>query len=108
MAKYKKVIKQIAKNRMVFLFNKAEEVFSQNKLLSQRYSYLAMKYSQRAKIKIPKKWKKRICHHCKSFLVPGENSRVRMQSRKGKGSHVSLTCLECNSTTRYFIKIKRD
>jgi RNase P subunit RPR2 len=29
-----------------------------------------------------------------------------MQSRKGRGSHVSITCLECNKTTRHFIKTK--
>jgi RNase P subunit RPR2 len=27
-----------------------------------------------------------------------------MQSRKGKGSHVSVTCLDCQNTTRYYIK----
>jgi RNase P subunit RPR2 len=25
---------------------------------------------------------------------------------KGKGTHVSTTCLDCNHTTRYFIKLK--
>jgi len=98
------IVKRIARTRMLFLFNKAHEIFPENKKLANRYVYLARKYSQRAKIKIPSFWKKRICHNCKSFLYPGLNSRIRLHS-KGKGSHISMTCLECNQTTRYFIAI---
>ncbi len=106
MANYNKVVKKIARIRMTYLFQRAHEIFPENKLLANRYIYLARRYSQRARIKIPDDWKKRICHKCKSFLYPGINSRTRMQSRNGKGSHVSMTCLECNKTTRYFIKIR--
>ncbi|TFG20726.1 MAG: ribonuclease P [Promethearchaeota archaeon] len=104
-SKHKKIIKQIAKVRMNYLFKRAHEVFPQNKMLANRYCYLARKYAQRARIKIPTKWKKRICHHCKQFLYPGLNCRTRLHSR-GKGSHVSLTCYECNHITRYFIKLR--
>jgi ribonuclease P protein subunit RPR2 len=101
----KKIIRQIARARIDFLFQRADEIFSHNRDLANRYVYLARRYSQRAKIKIPVKWKKRICHKCKKFLYPGINSRIRIHSG-GNGSHVSMTCLECNNTTRYFIKIK--
>jgi len=100
----KQLIKKIASIRMVYLFQKAHEIFPENKVLANRYAFLARKYAQRARIKIPSEWKRRICHKCKRFLYPGLNSRTRMQSRKGRGSHVSMTCLECNKTTRYFIK----
>lgn len=103
----KNLIKNIAKYRIIFLFRKAHEIFIENKELANRYIYLAKRYSQRSKIKIPKVWKKRICHNCKQFLYPGVNCRIRMQSRKGKGSHISMTCLECQKVTRYFIKIKK-
>ncbi len=106
MSNSKRLIKQIARNRINFLFQRAHEIFHENKRLSNRYVYLARRYAQRARIKIPFEWKKRICNKCKSFLYPGLNCRIRMQSRKGKGSHVSLTCFECNKTTRYFIKTK--
>jgi len=106
MSNSKRLIKQIARNRINFLFQRAHEIFHENKRLSNRYVYLARRYAQRARIKIPFEWKKRICNRCKSFLYPGINCRIRMQSRKGKGSHVSLTCFECNKTTRYFIKTK--
>jgi len=101
----KNIIKKIANQRMLFLFEKAHEVFPKNKMLSNRYVYLARKYAQRAKIDIPFEWKKRICKKCKKFLYPGKNCRIRMQSQSGRGSHVSLTCLECNKTTRFFIKL---
>lgn len=102
----KNITKQIARSRIKFLFQRAHEIFPENRELANRYVYLANRYAQRAKIKIPVMWKKRVCHKCKKFLYPGINCRIRIQSRKGKGSHVSMTCLECNKTTRYFIKIK--
>lgn len=104
----KYIVKKIASSRIRYLFQKAHEIFPENKVLANRYIYLARRYAQRAKIKIPFEWKKRICHNCKMFLYPGLNCRVRMHSQKGKGSHVSLTCFECNNTIRYFIKIKKE
>lgn len=103
---HKNIIKSIAYSRMSYLFQKAHDIFPEKQALANRYVYLAKRYAQRAKIKIPHEWKRRICHECKMFLYPGINCRVRMHSQKGKGSHVSLTCLECNKTTRYFIKSK--
>ena len=106
MPNYKQIAKQIARSRMNYLFQRAHEIFKEDKELANRYANLAMRYAQRARIKIPPIWKKRICHKCKKFLYPGLNYRTRMQTRSGKGSHVSMTCLECNKTTKYFIKTK--
>ncbi|MHA2394112.1 MAG: ribonuclease P protein component 4 [Promethearchaeota archaeon] len=103
---YRNIIKKIANRRMLYLFQKAHEIYPERKALANRYIYLARRYAQRAKIKIPDKWKKRICHKCKQFLYPGLNCRIRMQSKKGKGSHVTLTCFDCNNITRYYIKTK--
>ena len=102
----KGIVKKIADTRMQYLFQKAHDTFPQNRELANRYVYLARRYAQRAKIQIPPIWRKRICHKCKNLLYPGLNNRTRIHS-KGKGSHVSSTCLDCNHTTRYFIKIKR-
>jgi ribonuclease P protein subunit RPR2 len=93
---------------MIYLFERAHEIFPENKLLANRYSYLARRYSQRAKIKIPYNWKKRLCKKCKNFLYPGLNYRIRMHSHRGKASHISLTCFECNNITRYYIKTQND
>lgn len=100
---HKKVIKEIAKVRIKYLFQRAEDIFTENKELSNRYVILARKYAQRAKIEIPYKWKRRICHKCKRFLYPGLNCRFRIHS-KSKTPHISMTCFECNRTTRYIIK----
>lgn len=103
--KNKAIIKKIADTRMNYLFHKAHDIFPSDKELANRYTYLARRYAQRAKIKIPEPWRTRICHSCKGLLYPGINSRTRIHS-KGKGSHVSTTCLDCNHTTRYYIKLK--
>lgn len=103
--KNKTIVKRIADTRMNYLFQKAHEILPIDKDLATRYTYLARRYAQRAKIHIPDNWKKRLCHNCKGLLYPGINSRTRIHSR-GKGTHVSTTCLNCNHTTRYFIKLK--
>ena len=66
--KHQAIIIQIADTRMRYLFQKAHDIFPNNKELANRYVYLARRYAQRAKIKIPSIWKKRICHKCKGFL----------------------------------------
>ena len=99
----KGLIKRIARTRMLYLYELAHEIFPSDKQLANRYAYLAKKYSNRAKIEIPYEWKKRTCRHCKKFLYPGLNCRTRLHSN-GKGSHVSMTCLECSQVTRYYIK----
>ena len=99
------IVKQVAKVRMKYLLTKAHEIFPYDRGLANRYVYLARKYSQRAKIKIPKVWKRRICNKCKTFLYPGLNCRIRLHSLK-KATHISMTCFECNKTTRYYIKTK--
>ena len=88
MPNYKKIVKKIARERIIFLFNLANKVFPENKELANKYANLARKYAQRCKLKIPIIWHKRICHNCKRFIYPGMNSRIRLQSRKGKAGNV--------------------
>lgn len=104
--KDKGIVKQIAEQRMSFLLKRAHEIFPDQKDLANRYVYLARRYSQRAKVEIPKVWKRRICRKCKTFLYPGLNCRIRLHSLK-KATHISMTCLECNKTTRNYIKTKK-
>ena len=103
--KHKKIVKEIAKQRIKYLFQKAEQIFQENKELANRYVELARIYAQRAKVKIPYEWRKRVCHKCKKLLYPGVNCRFRIHSNN-KYSHISMTCFECNKTTRYIIKNK--
>ena len=108
MPNYKNIVKKLARERINFLFNLANNIFPQNKKLANRYVDLARRYAKRAKLKIPIIWRNRICHNCKNYIYPGLNSRIRLQSRKGKASHISITCFECKHITRHYIKKRRN
>ncbi|MBY9007745.1 MAG: ribonuclease P [Candidatus Lokiarchaeota archaeon] len=107
MPNFNKIAEKLAKTRIFYLFNLANDIFLENKELANEYVDLARKYAKMTKLKLPKIWNRRICHGCKKFLYPGNNTRVRLQSRKGKASHISITCLDCNHVSRYNIKKKR-
>lgn len=106
MTRPKQIIKNIARARIMYLFSRANEVYHEDPDLTNRYVELAQAYGRSANVKIPFELKRRICHSCKKYLVPGVNCRYRMQSRPGKGSHVTLTCFNCKNITRYYIKKK--
>ena len=93
--------KDIAKERILILFNQAEEVFSKNKSLANRYVTLARKIAMKVRIRIPLELKRKFCKHCYKFLKPGINSRIR--TRDGK---VIISCFECKNFTRIPIKKK--
>ena len=87
--------KEIAHERVKILFQKAGEVFSKDKSLSNRYVTLARKIAMKVKIRIPLELKRKFCKHCYKYLMPGVNSRIR--TRDGK---VIISCLECKKFTR--------
>ncbi|MBU0457728.1 MAG: ribonuclease P protein component 4 [Nanoarchaeota archaeon] len=91
--------KDIAKERIKILFKQAEEVFSENKFLANRYVTLARKIAMKVKIGIPLELKRRFCKHCYKYLMPGVNSRVR--TRDGK---VVISCFECKKFMRIVVK----
>jgi ribonuclease P protein subunit RPR2 len=45
-----------------------------------------------------------ICRHCKGFIYPGVNCRVRVQQRREP--HMVITCLVCGKITRIPLKSK--
>lgn len=87
--------KEIARERVSILFEKAAAVFSENKPLANRYVTLARKIAMRVKVRIPLKYKRRFCKHCYKYLMPGVNSRNRV-----RGGKVVISCLECKKFTR--------
>jgi len=82
--------KEIALEHIKSLFSMAKK----DKKLSKRYIELAIKTSQRYKVKIPKEYSKKFCKFCYS-LFDSKNSRYRI----GK-SRVLITCLNCNKQFR--------
>lgn len=87
--------KKLALQRIEHLFKQAEQMFSKNKKLANRYVELARKIAMKARLRIPRELKRRFCKHCYSFLMPGTNARIR--TREGK---VVIYCLECKKYTR--------
>ena len=94
----KKRQKEIAKERIEVLMNKADEVFP-NKALANRYVTLARKIQMKVRLRMPTEHKRKFCKHCYKYLRSGTNARIR--TRDGK---VVISCLECNKFTR--IKVR--
>ncbi|MEM0231025.1 MAG: ribonuclease P protein component 4 [Candidatus Woesearchaeota archaeon] len=67
-----------------------------NPALARRYVALALRISQKYKVKIPTELKGKFCKKCYSPLIPGRNLRVRL--RKGR---ISYFCLNCGNIKRH-------
>ncbi|ANF22010.1 ribonuclease P protein component 4 [Thermococcus piezophilus] len=91
--------KRIARERVNILFTLAERVFPYEPELANRYVEIALAVQQKAKIRMPKKWKRHYCKKCHSFLVPGVNARVRLRNKRMP--HVVIKCLNCGHVMRY-------
>jgi ribonuclease P protein subunit RPR2 len=102
MGKKKKYLKELKKQkdigreRIVTLFEQAEDVFRKEPKLSNRYVELARKIAMKCKIRIPTNLKRKVCKHCYCYLVPGKNCRVR--THEGK---VVYYCFNCKKYIRF-------
>ncbi|WP_297435194.1 ribonuclease P protein component 4 [Thermococcus sp.] len=88
--------RRIARERIEILFTLAERVFPYEPELANRYVEIALAVQQKARIRMPGKWKRRYCKKCHSLLVPGRNARVRLRN-----GHVVIKCLNCGHIMRY-------
>jgi len=96
----KKNQKKIAKKRIEKLFLQAEVNVQKKRFdLADRYVHIARKIQMRYQIRMPKKFKRKFCKHCYSYLVPNVNSRVRIN--RGK---IIVYCKNCNRYMRFLIK----
>jgi ribonuclease P protein subunit RPR2 len=86
----------MAEQRITRLFNLAGRAFPRRPDLADRYVDIARRISMRHRVGIPRELKKRVCKECGSFLVPGENCRVRLD-----GKNVLITCIKCGTVKRY-------
>lgn len=93
---------KIAEERIRRLFELADLRVSEDrqdgKELADRYVELAREIGMKYNVSIPGELRKRYCHECLSFLKPGYNSRVRVNS---KNSTVNYQCGECGEVNRY-------
>lgn len=90
---------RIAEERIRRLFELAGRRMREGeKQLADRYVEIALKIGMSHNISIPSELKKRFCSECHSYLVPGENCKVRINSKK---NNVNYTCMECRNVDRY-------
>jgi ribonuclease P protein subunit RPR2 len=98
--------RHIAMQRVRTLFRLASETIYENPALAQRYVGLARKIAMAAKIRLPKEHRRQVCRHCKKFILPGVNCRVRIQKRREP--HVVITCLSCGGQMRIPLGKKKE
>lgn len=90
---------RVALERISELFEQARKMYSKDKSLSNKYASLARKIALKYKVSFSKEQKMQFCKECSSFLVLGENARVRINDGK-----LVVKCLECNSIRRFAYK----
>ncbi|MCQ1538038.1 ribonuclease P [Methanocalculus taiwanensis] len=88
--------KKIARERIDILFHYARLWAGEDRKRSRSCILLARRIAMKQRIRIPKRYRRQFCSNCTIFLVPGSNSRVRIQHGK-----VIVTCLDCGHTMRY-------
>ncbi len=92
-----KLPKKLIEDRINYLMEMADTVIVYNLELAQRYAKQARNIQKKTRVKFPQKWKKRFCKHCKTFLYPGINSRVRLSS---SNKTIVIYCNNCSKYTR--------
>ena len=100
----KEIVKRIARNRILILLKNVERIFLKNQKLGQRYIDIIRNLSKKYRVSIPYEYKMRICNHCKSYLWPGVNCRVRI--RKDNNLKITVTCFECKRQMRFIYNKK--
>ena len=98
--------KNVVIERVSVLFREAKKEFSKHPERSHRYIGMALKLCMRYNVNVPDDLKRSFCRHCKSYIVPGVNCRVRTSpSQKA----VIVTCGECGKVSRHpYRKEKRE
>jgi ribonuclease P protein subunit RPR2 len=91
-------IRSIARQRVQTLFTLARETLDADPMLAQQYVDTARRIAMSAKIRLPRQYRRQVCRHCKRFILPGVNCRVRIKQLREP--HMVTTCLNCGKQTR--------
>lgn len=93
---------KIAEERIHRLFEIADQRISEDrenaKQLADRYVEIARNIGMKYNVSIPADLRKRYCHECFSFLKPGFNCQIRINS---KSNTLNYQCRECGKVNRY-------
>jgi ribonuclease P protein subunit RPR2 len=90
--------RKIARERIAILFDCADAVYHEDPALSDLYVLRARTISMKQRVRIDRELRRRYCHRCHAFLVPGSNLITRVH--RGK---VIATCNACGNHMRYII-----
>ncbi|MEM3546076.1 MAG: ribonuclease P [Candidatus Bathyarchaeia archaeon] len=101
----KNSMRQIARERMEILLEKAIQIHEIKPQLAQRYVELARRIGMKTRVKIPREYRRLICRGCKQFIHPGCTLRVRV--KHGGVRHITYTCLRCGRIVRVPIEKRR-
>jgi ribonuclease P protein subunit RPR2 len=93
--KQKDWTKDMARQRIMKLFELADQEFRTHPERSDRYVRLARLIGMRYRVRMAVELKQKICKHCRVFLVQGVNARTRLH-----GTHMTITCLSCGKQMR--------
>nr|WP_230972174.1 ribonuclease P [Archaeoglobus neptunius] len=91
----------MARERVVFLIERAQEWKNKDYELSRRYIELARKIAMKYRVRIPKELKMAYCKKC---LYPYRAEKFRVRVRK---SRVIIKCLNCGYERRVPIRPKK-
>ncbi len=97
----KPTVRKIVLERMEILIDNAISNAKINPKLAQRQASLARKLSMRHKVRMPYVLRMLFCKKCKSFIVPGINSKIRLGRTSIKS--IRITCKFCGHTYRKII-----
>ncbi|KAG2474315.1 MAG: Ribonuclease P protein component 4 [Nitrosopumilales archaeon] len=97
----KPTVRKIVLERMEILIDNAILNAKINPKLAERQASLARKLSMRHKVRMPYVLRMLFCKKCKSFIVPGINSKIRLGRTSIKS--IRITCKFCGHTYRKII-----
>ena len=97
-------VKQIARQRILILFEQAKKICKANPELAVQYVFSARKIAMAAKTCLPLEFKRGTCRKCNSLFVHGVNCRFRVKQKREP--HVVVTCLNCGNQTRMLLDKK--
>ncbi len=98
----KRIIKDLALQRILRLLSLAEKIHDKEPALADRYGQLAMALARRARLGYPDILKIKVCRKCGSYMVLGKTQQVRIK-RQGKTKIIVVKCLKCGYTRRYHL-----
>jgi ribonuclease P protein subunit RPR2 len=98
--------KKIASERIAILFRQAEDAAKSGNLeRATRYLFLARKLAMKYNLRLSREQRRKFCHKCYTWLQPGKNLEVRINS---KLKAVEYICKSCGHINRYpYIKEKK-